>query len=123
MLQYVEFKVESTFSLHFLMLQNTSLNMATSRTGVRSNPLTLSRNLNITIISKVAGVLNVLCNKIAEQLDIPVRNVTEKMLVWSDAIETVSKATVNYINSTHMCNKFSKILTFEFCCCKEFFSA
>ena len=33
----------------------------------------------------------------------------------------VLKVAVNYINSTHMCNKFSKIGTFEFSCHKRFF--
>jgi hypothetical protein len=40
--------------------------------------VTLSRKLNI--ISTVAGVLNVPCRKIAEELVIPVRNVTDKCL-------------------------------------------
>jgi hypothetical protein len=43
------------------------------------------------------------------------------MLVWSDIFENVLKVAVNYINSTHMCNKFSKIGTFEFYCHKKFF--
>jgi hypothetical protein len=51
--------------------------MATSITGVKSNPLTLCRKLNI--ISTVAGVLDVPC-RIAEELVISARNVTDKCL-------------------------------------------
>jgi hypothetical protein len=43
------------------------------------------------------------------------------MLVWSDIFENVLEVAVNYRNSTHMCNKFSKIGTFKFYCEKSFF--
>jgi len=42
------------------------------------------------------------------------------MLVWSDIFEDVLKVAANYINSTHMYNKFSKIGTLNFSVIKSF---
>jgi hypothetical protein len=80
--------VELILSLNvFVDFINTSLNMATSRMGTKSKTLPISENLNIT--NKVDGVFSVPRTKIAEELGIPVRKVTDKMFGWSDTGENV----------------------------------
>jgi len=55
-----------------------SLNMKSSRTGIKCKPLSISKMLNI--INKVYGIPNIPQNKITEKLGIPTRKVTYIML-------------------------------------------
>jgi hypothetical protein len=52
--------------------------MATSSTGRKSKPLSISERLNRK--QKVAGVVNVHQNKTANELDIPLSTVSDKIL-------------------------------------------
>ena len=59
-----------------------SLNMKTSRTGIKHKPLSIFKMLNI--INKVYCILNIPQNKITEKLCIPTRKVTYIKLGVSD---------------------------------------
>jgi len=61
--------------------------MATSKTCTKSKPLSISEKLNI--LKKVDGIMNVHHTKTAEELEILLRHVTEKMLWQSDTFESV----------------------------------
>jgi hypothetical protein len=61
--------------------------MAVSRLGIKSGPLSISQRPNI--INKLDGILNVSCTKIAEELDNPIRKVTDKILGWTVTGENV----------------------------------
>ena len=52
--------------------------MAVSRTCTKSKPLSISEKLNV--INKVDGTLNAPHTKVAKEIGIPVRHVTEEML-------------------------------------------
>jgi hypothetical protein len=54
------------------------MNMAVSRLGIKSEPISISQGPNI--INKLDGVLNVPCTKITEELDNLITKVTDKML-------------------------------------------
>jgi hypothetical protein len=73
--------------------------------GIKCKPLLVSEK--VTVINKVDCVTNVPCTKISEELDIPLRKVTDKMLGWSDTGESVRTAT-DCTNSTCICDKFLK---------------
>jgi len=69
------------------MLQNTYFNMATSKTGTIGKLLSLSGKVNV--INKVDGIPNVHCTKTVEELDIPMRKGTDKILGQSGRGENV----------------------------------
>jgi hypothetical protein len=61
--------------------------MATSKTGIKSKPLSVSEKLNT--INKVNGVPNIPRIRTAEEVAIPVRKVTDKLPGQSDTNENV----------------------------------
>lgn len=63
------------------------MNIAASRMGIKSKPLSIFQRPSI--INKLDGVLNVPCTKITEELDNPIRKVMDKMLGWSVTGENV----------------------------------
>jgi hypothetical protein len=73
--------------------------------GLKCKPLSVSEK--VTVINKVDCVMNVPCTKISEELDIPLRKVTDKMLGWLDTGESVTTAT-GCTNSACICDKVSK---------------
>jgi len=75
--------------------------MATSKTHTKSKPQSISEKLNI--LKKMDGILNVHQTKIAEELGILVRQVTEKMLLQSDIFVCVLRLLhVIQIQHTHV---------------------
>jgi len=62
------------------------MNMAASTRDTKSKPLAISEKLNVI---KCVIVRNIPRNKITEELGIPVRKVTDKMLQWSVTGENV----------------------------------
>jgi hypothetical protein len=70
---------------------------------LNANPLSISGKLNI--MNKVDSIPNVPHKR---KWDIPLREVTDKMLRWSNGRKERVKNAVNYTNSAHICNKFSK---------------
>lgn len=61
--------------------------MVTSKTGTVGKPLSLSGKVNT--VNKVDGITNVHCTKTAEELDIPMRKRTGRILEKSGRGEKV----------------------------------
>jgi hypothetical protein len=72
--------------------------------GITGHPLSICEKLNV--MNKVNGVPNVPCTRITEELDIPVRKVTGKVLGWSYRGESfhLPKTAADYTNSAYISN-------------------
>jgi hypothetical protein len=86
--------------------------MATSKRGTKVKPIPVSGKGNI--INKVDGAPNVHCTKITEELRVPMRKVTDKMLGRSDRVRMceafhLPETAANYTDLAYIRNFLKKI--------------